>query len=170
MSKKREFKSNGIQYIFQRPPLSYVGKLTDDSKEGRVIIPVKYYKNIMEHVIVSPKVDFAHFDKIEPNKEKKIELNGVEYTFVYPGAKKVAEIERAMQDDDGSPSEYNIHVQLLEHVIRVDGEKVDFDFFEELDDPTDFFTVIDEATEFFRNNEFKKVIDEAVAFFRGKKK
>src|SRR5690625_1515362 len=98
MAKRREFKSNGIQYVFQRPPLSYVGKITDDSKDGRVIIPVKYYKNIMEHVIVSPKVNFAHFDKIEPKKEEKFQLNDIEYTFVYPGAKKIAEMERDMQD------------------------------------------------------------------------
>ena len=170
MAQKKEFNSNGVQYIFQRPPLSYVGKMTDDSKEGRRIIPYKYYKNIMEHVIVSPKVDFAHFDQIEPNKEETFELNDIEYTFIYPGAKKISEMEGDMQDDAGNPSEYNTHVQLLEHVIRVDGEKINFEFFEELEDPADFFTVIEKAAEFFKESEFKKVINEAVTFFRGQKK
>ncbi|NGP45967.1 hypothetical protein G4V62_13795 [Bacillaceae bacterium SIJ1] len=171
MAKQKEFESNGQKYIFQRPPLSYVGKMTDDSKDqnGR-LIPEKYYRKIMENVIVSPNVDFSFFDEIEQNKEKTFKPYDTEYTFVYPGAKKIAEMEYDMQDGRGAPSELKTHEQLMKHIIRVDGEEVSFDFFEESDEVGEFFEVIDEAAKFFKDNEFKEVVGEAVAFFRGKKK
>lgn len=169
MSKHKEFESNGQKYIFQRPPLSEVGRIADAAKRNGRIVPVRYYKLIMDNVIVSPKTSFKFFDEIEPNKEQVFQLNDVEYTFVYPGAKKFAEIEFEMLDDQDNPSEAKIHEQLLKHIIRVDGKPVDFEFFEELDDPTEFFDVIDAAADFFRNNEFKKVMIAATAFFRGKK-
>ena len=169
MSKHKEFESNGQKYIFQRPPLAHIGKMTDDAKQGGRIVPVKYYKLIMDNVIVSPKTSFKFFDEIEPNKEQTFQPNDIEYTFVYPGAKKCAEMEFDMTDEQGNPSEARIHEQLLAHIIRVDGKPVDFDFFEELDDPSEFFEVIDAAADFFRNNEFKKVMDAAISFFRGKK-
>ena len=168
--KTKEFVVNGRRYIFQRPPFSEIGRITDAAKDsnGR-LVPMKFYKLMMEHVIVSPRVDFRYFDEIEPVKEKKICPNETEYTLIYPGAKRIAEIEFECLDENDNPSEAKIHELLLKEVIRVNGEPINFDFFEELEDESEFFTVMDEAAEFFRSNEFSQVLKAAAAFFRGKK-
>lgn len=167
--KRKEVTINGRHYIFQRPPFSEIGKITDSAKENGRVVPLKFYKLMMEHVIVSPKVDFKYFDEIEPNKEKKFKPNDTEYTFVYPGAKRFAEIEFDCLDENDNPSEAKIHEVMLKHIIRVNGEPVDFDFFEALDDSEEFFEVINAAADFFRSNEFKQVMNAAISFFRGKK-
>src|SRR5690606_11831938 len=135
---------------------------------GRTV-PEKFYKLMMEHVIVSPRIDFKYFDEIEPNKEKRFKVNETEYTFVYPGAKKFAEIEFDCLDENDVPSEAKTHENLLKHIVRVNGEPVNFDFFEELEDPSEFFEVINAAAKFFVGNEFKQVMNAAISFFRGKK-
>lgn len=169
-TKTKEFTVNGRRYIFQRPPFSEIGRITDAAKDsnGR-IVPLKMYKLMMEHVIVSPRVDFRYFDEVEPVKEKKICPNETEYTLVYPGAKKIAEIEYESLDENEVPSEAKIHENLLRHIIRVDGSPVDFEFFENLEDDSEFFIVMDEAADFFRSNEFSQVMKAAISFFRGKK-
>ena len=64
MEKQKKYECEGVEYTFQRPPMREVIKIRDRNKnENGDIIEEKYYKELMDHVIVDPKTDWDYWDE-----------------------------------------------------------------------------------------------------------
>lgn len=169
MAKQQTFETDNQKYVFQHPGIQFSEQMKDDSRDQNgKFMPHKYYKKIMESVIVEPKVDFSYFDELEGAEEEKVQPDETEYTLVHPGTKTTAEMEYHMMNGKGVPSEVSTKEQLMKHIIKVDGKEVSFKYFDEKGDIEEYNEVIDAASSFFRDTEFKKVMDAAGRFLRGK--
>lgn len=170
MAKQTTFETGKGKYVFQHPGIRFSEQMKDDAKDRNgKFMPDKYYKSIMDNVIVQPGVDYKFFDELEGDKTETIKPNDVEYTLVHPGTKKLSEMEYQFMGEKGIPSEVNIKEQLMKNIIKSNDEPVSFEFFDELGDVEEYQEVMKAARNFKDNLEFFKVMNAAARFLGGQK-
>lgn len=68
--KQETYTNSGVDYTFQFPGTRKTQEILDNSKGlGGVFSDTRYHEQLMEHVIVSPKVSFEYFDEQDGYRE-----------------------------------------------------------------------------------------------------
>ena len=63
MSKVKKVTVDGIEYTLQHPGMREAVKMRDRCKKDGDIVEEKYYKEIMDFVIVEPRVSWEYWDE-----------------------------------------------------------------------------------------------------------
>jgi hypothetical protein len=116
----------------------------------------KYIAGLLDNVVINPvKVD--DFD-VKGQKEKKVTVNGDEYTVEYIGNKAILEIEDNSKDEAGQFSQEVYIDNLMAEALK---EDITMDDFEKLSNVQD---LIEEIENYNRSKELKEVVKSIETF------
>jgi hypothetical protein len=145
------------KYTLQNPGVRWYIKHQDKCRDRYGSTSKKrYIAGLLDNVVINPlKVD--DFD-VKTEKEKKVTVNGEEYTVKYVGNKAILEIEGNSKDDAGQFSQEvyidNLMAEFLEEDVTIDD-------FEKLNNVQD---LIEEIENYNRSKELKEVVKSIETF------
>lgn len=167
--KQKEVTIKGTKYMLQRPSRRYVDEMKDrcKNKQGHLLLE-KYNKELLKHVVVQPSgLKLSSFSEKCKSEAGSYEGEELEYELVTPDPATISRFGNEILTDEGIPSEVKVKEYLMNHVIKVDGKHVDYDFFEDVE--TDEFNgVIKAAQAHIEESEFSQLMAECRRFLERK--
>lgn len=167
--KQKEVTIKGTKYLLQRPSRRYVDEMKDRcmNKQG-ILLLEKYNKESLKNVVVQPSgLTFSDFED-KCKAETSVFLGEeIEYELITPSPSVISSFGNKILSDKGVPSEVKRKEFLMEHVIRVKGQPVDYDFFEDFE-TEEFDDVIRAAQSHLEESEFSQLVAQTRRFLERK--
>lgn len=138
--KQETYKSQrGNEYLFTFPSMLEVqSEIIDASQIGNGLLSLKLQREaLMKMVIEDPQTSWDYWDKKIANKDKTevVEVEDfdgakVKYAYKFPGMELANSLTEQATDEDGVFSTAEYYKLLMQHVITVDGEPINFEYWD----------------------------------------